>query len=460
MGSSIKNKVAPVRNKNDLGSIFKYGDLATKLSFVIFGLANMANGQVVKGLLFLALEIGFFCYMATSGIGALMGLTTLGTVEQSMRINPTTAIIEVVPGDNSMMILLWGVVAIVVSVAFVCLWLVQIFSGVSARETKLLGKKPKTIVQDVMSLFDGNIHLLLLAIPVAGIVVFTVTPLIYMILIAFTNYDASHQPPGNLFDWVGLENFKALMAASGRLSTTFWPVLRWTCFWAVTACFTCYFGGMILAMIINSKGIEFKKFWRTLFVITMAVPSFISLLVVYTMVGERGIINVLLQQWGFTTQALPFLTQTTWARATIIVVNMWVGVPVTMLMVTGILMNIPGELYESARIDGANPVVQFIKITFPYMWFITTPYLISNLVGNFNNFGVIYFLTGGAPNTLDYYQAGTTDLLVTWLYKLTRDSKDYNLAATIGIIIFIFSAAFSLISYARSGAMTNEEGFQ
>ena len=460
MGSTIKNDVAPVQHKKDLLSIFKYGDIYTKLSFVIFGLANMMNGQVIKGLLFLALEVAFFVYMANTGIGAIMEMTTLGTVEQSMRINPETAIIEVVPGDNSMLILLWGVVAIVVCIAFVCLWMVQIFSGVSAKETKLMGKKPMTFIQDIKSLFDGNIHLLLLAIPVAGIVVFTVTPLIYMILVAFTNYDAQHQPPGNLFDWIGLANFKALMAASGRLSTTFWPVLAWTCVWAVVACFSCYFGGMLLAMIINSKGIEGKKFWRTLFVITMAVPSFISLLVVKTMVGERGIVNVLLQQWGFTTQALPFLSQTNWARATIIVVNMWIGIPVTMLMVTGILMNIPGELDESARIDGANPVVQFVKITFPYMWFITTPYLISNLVGNFNNFGVIYFLTGGAPNTLDFYQAGTTDLLVTWLYKLTRDSKDYNLAATIGIIIFIFSATFSLISYARSSSMTNEEGFQ
>lgn len=460
MGATIQQKAAPVQHKNDLWSIFKYGDLATKLSFVVFGLANMANGQIVKGLIFLGLEIAYFAYMATSGIGALTEMTTLGTLEQTMQINPTTAIIEVVPGDNSMLILLWGVVAIVISAAFVCLWLVQIFAGVSAKNARLMGKKPATIIQDVKSLFDGNIHLLLLAIPVAGIVVFTVTPLIYMILIAFTNYDATHQPPGNLFDWVGLDNFQILVAASGRLASTFWPVLGWTCIWAVSACFTCYFGGMILAMIINSKGIQFKKFWRTLFVITMAVPTFISLLVVYTMVGERGIINVLLQQWGFTTEALPFLAQTNWARSTVIVVNMWVGVPVTMLMVTGILMNIPGELYESARIDGANPVVQFIKITFPYMWFITTPYLISNLVSNFNNFGVIYFLTGGAPNTLDYYQAGTTDLLVTWLYKLTRDSKDYNLAATIGIIIFIFSATFSLISYARSGSMTNEEGFQ
>ena len=132
-----------------------------------------------------------------------------------------------------------------------------------------------------------------------------------------------------------------------------------------------------------------------------------------------------------------------------------------MLMVSGILMNIPAELYESAKLDGASPFVMFRKITFPYMWFVTTPYLITNLIGNFNNFGVIYFLTGGSPSSLDYYKgAGKTDLLVTWLYKLTRDSKDYNLAATIGIIIFIISALFTLISYSRSNALKNEEGFQ
>jgi arabinogalactan oligomer/maltooligosaccharide transport system permease protein len=130
-------------------------------------------------------------------------------------------------------------------------------------------------------------------------------------------------------------------------------------------------------------------------------------------------------------------------------------------MVSGILMNIPGELYESAKIDGASPFTMFRKITFPYMWFVTTPYLISNLIGNFNNFNVIYFLTAGEPHTLDYYKgAGKTDLLVTWLYKLTKDSNDYNLAATIGIIIFVISATFTLISFSRSNAIKNEEGFQ
>ncbi len=461
MGSSIKNPNPVLPNKNDLGTIFKHGDIFNKLSFVIFGLGNMANGQVVKGLIYLFLEAAYIVYMILGGVHNVAMLATLGTKQQGMVFNETTGIFDIVQGDNSMLILLWGVVTCVISAAVVVLWMVSIRSGWQARRLKLSGKRVPSIVEDVKDLFDGNIYRLLLAIPVAGLVVFTVMPLIYMILMAFTNYDSQHQPPGTLFTWVGLENFKMLISSTDKLASTFWPVLGWTAVWGVTATFSCYFGGIFLALLINSNGIKGKKVWRTIFVTTMAIPSFISLLVVSTMLGERGIINVLLQQWGFTTTNLPFLTDATWARATVIIVNMWVGIPITMLMVTGIMTNIPAELYESARIDGANPIVQFIKITFPYMWFVTTPYLISNLISNFNNFGPIYFLTGGAPMTLDYFKgAGKTDLLVTWLYKLTRDSKDFNLAATIGIIIFIVSATFSLISYANSKALKQEEGFQ
>ncbi len=449
------------KKKKGIGSIFFQGDIFTKLSFVIFGLSNIVCGQIVKGLLFLAIEITYIFYMIENGLGYLEKMLTLGTEEQGMVFNEAIGIFEFSQGDNSMLILLYGVVTCVITVSFLCVWVMSIYSGEQARQHKLANKKVPGIVEDVKSLFDKNIHKLLLAIPVVGLLVFTVMPLLYMILMAFTNYDSEHQPPGNLFTWVGLDNFMTLISSSDKLSATFWPVLGWTLIWGFVATFSCYFGGMFLAILINSKGIRGKKVWRTIFIITMAIPSFITLLVVSTMLGERGIINVLLQQWGFTTTALPFLTDGLWAKFTVITVNLWIGVPVTMLMVSGILMNIPGELYESARIDGASPIVMFVKITFPYMWFITTPYLISNLISNFNNFGVIYFLTGGAPSTLEYYKgAGKTDLLVTWLYKLTKDCKDYNLAAAIGIIIFIISAVFSLISYSRSNALKNEEGFQ
>ncbi len=450
-----------IAKKRNFITTFTKGDIFSKLSYIICGLANIINGQIGKGLLFAAVEAVYIAFMVITGGKNLYNLTTLGESLQHMEFNEAVGIYEVTPGDNSMLILLYGVVAVVITAAFIALWLLSIRSGENARALRESGKHVNTLIQDIKSLANENVHMLLLSAPVVGLTTFTVMPLIYMILMAFTNYDQDHQPPGNLFDWVGLENFGKLLSAGDRLSATFWPVLGWTLIWGFAATFTCYFGGMILAMIINSKGIKFKKCWRTIFVITMAIPSFITLRVVATMLGERGIFNVLLQQWGFTMKALPFLSNATWARFSVIIVNFWIGVPVTMLMVSGILMNIPEELYESAKLDGAGPFTMFRKITFPYMWFVTTPYLIANLISNFNNFNTIYFMTGGEPNTLEYFKgAGKTDLLVTWLYKLTKDSNDYNLAATIGIIIFVISAVFTLISFSRSGAMKNEEGFQ
>ena len=432
----------------------------SKISYVVCGAANAACGQILKGLIFLAIEVSYILYMILYGAEKLRDLATLGENVQGMAFNETLGIYEMTAGDNSMLILLSGVVTIVVTIAFILFWLFTISSGKAALQRAEEGKHNNNFIEDVKSLANNNIRFLFLSVPVVGLGVFTVMPLIYMILMAFTNYDSNHQPPGNLFNWVGIKNFITLLSTSDRLSSTFWPVLGWTLIWGFAATFTCYFGGMILAIIINSNGIKFKKVWRTIFVFTMAIPAFISLRVVATMLGEKGIFNVLLQQWGFTASSLPFLSNATWARFSVIIVNFWIGVPVTMLMVSGILMNIPGELYESAKIDGASPFMMFRKITFPYMWFVTTPYIISNLIGNFNNFNTIYFLTAGEPLTLNYYKgAGKTDLLVTWLYKLTKDSNDYNLAATIGIIIFVISAIFTLVSFSRSNALKNEEGF-
>ena len=144
-----------------------------------------------------------------------------------------------------------------------------------------------------------------------------------------------------------------------------------------------------------------------------------------------------------------------------------------MLMCSGILMNIPEDLYESAKIDGASPFKMYAKITLPYMLFVTGPYLISTFVGNINNFNVIYLLSGGNPmftnikgvgiqNPAALYGAGQTDLLITWLYKMcmTQVEKNYGVASVIGIFVFIVVASFSLIMYSRSNAVKNEGDFQ
>jgi arabinogalactan oligomer/maltooligosaccharide transport system permease protein len=380
-----------------------------------------------------------------------------------MVMDEALGIYVVQKGDNSMLILLAGVVAIAVTILFLVVWKANLNAAMEAQSLKQQGRKLPSFANDVASYFDNKLYRSLMSLPLVGILLFTVLPLFFMILIAFTNFDNAHQPPGNLFTWVGLQNFKTLLLSGQKIAKTFWPVLGWTLIWAVLATFLNYIGGILLALLINREGTRLKGLWRTIFVISIAIPQFVSLLVIRVMLNNEGAINQLLRGIGILGdgQYLPFLSDPTWARATVVVVNLWVGIPYTMLVTTGILQNIPKELYEAAKVDGANPFVTFVKITMPYVLFVTTPYLITQFIGNINNFNVIYFLTAGGPLSLDYYQAGKTDLLVTWLYKLTTGTmKDYSYASAIGIIVFILSAVFSLIAYRRTSSYKREEDFQ
>ncbi len=167
---------------------------------------------------------------------------------------------------------------------------------------------------------------------------------------------------------------------------------------------------------------------------------------------------------GFTEKAIGFLglkagDSELLAKFMVIIINMWVGIPYTMLMTSGILMNIPADLYEAARVDGASTAKMFFKITLPYIIFVTTPYLISRFVGNINSFNSIFLLTGGGP-AYTGYQAGGTDLLVTWLYKVTIDQDSYNTSAVIGIFTFLITATITLVTYRQSKAYNEEDTFQ
>lgn len=443
---------------------FTKGDVFTKLSAIVMGLGNFKNAQIEKGILFLLGEIAYIYYMAAYGINALAKLPSLGTHLQEKVWNDSKGVFEYVPGDNSLLILLYGVVTVFVTVFFILLWRAALKSAYKAQYCKENNKHIMTFKEDVATLFDKNLHKTLLTLPMAGIVTFTVMPLVFMISMAFTNFDRDHQVPGNLFDWVGLANFGKVLNIHGEFGRTFWPILGWTVVWAVFATFLNYIFGMVVAIIINNKKVKGKAFWRFCFILSVAVPQFVSLLVVRTMLQDNGAVNTLLHEFGILASGttLPFFKSTIWARVTVIVVNLWVGIPYTILTTTGILQNIPADLYESAKVDGANAFVTFFKITLPYMLFVTAPTLITNFIGNINNFNVIYLLTGGTPATLSYYKgtAGKTDLLVTWLYKLTIDNKDYCYGAVIGIITFVLSLVFSLVAYRRTSAYKNEEGFQ
>lgn len=442
------------------GRTFVHGDALTKLSYIVMGAGNLFRGQIIKGLLYLIAEAAYLFYMIVAGGAALGGLLNLGTKTQGMIFDEAQGIDIMQMGDNSMMILLFGVFAVMISTAFLIIYISSIKASKKAQDFKAAGKHLPTFIEDFNGYKDENFHKTLLSIPTMGVLIFTILPLIFMISIAFTNFDNKHQPPGNLFTWTGLGNFETMLFSGTTIANTFWPVLGWTLVWAFFATVLNYIFGILLAMLINKKEIKCKGLFRTCFVMSIAVPQFVSLLVMRNMLNDNGPINVLLKQFDIIDKNIPFLTTVGIARVVLIVVNLWIGVPYTMLSTTGILMNIPEDLYESARIDGASGFIMFIKITMPYVLFVTTPYLITQFIGNINNFNVIYLLTGGGPNTLDYYQAGKTDLLVTWLYKLTVNSKDYCYASTIGIIVFVLSAVFSLIVYRNTGSYKNEEEFQ
>ncbi|MCD8118162.1 MAG: sugar ABC transporter permease [Lachnospiraceae bacterium] len=454
----------------DLVLTFVHGDWKTKISYVVMGFGNLARGQILRGLLFFLFEVVFIIYMIFTGSYWLSMLPSLGKTGPHEVYDVVLDTYTMVYGDNSFKILLYGVLTIFFIAAFCYTWYVNVKQNRIAEQILKSGKKLKSGKDDLRSLVDDQFHKTLLALPTIGITVFTVLPIVFMILVAFTNYDGTHDGyNNNLFHWVGLDNFNTMLGTGGDSSlsyaTTFGEVLTWTLIWAFFATFTCYFLGMLVAMAINKKGIRFKKGFRTILVLTIAIPQFISLLYVSKMFAKNGIVNGMLMDIHLISEALPFWTEGTWARVMVILVNIWIGIPYLMLIATGILMNIPADLYESAKIDGASAWKQYTKITLPYMLFITGPYLLTSFTGNMNNFNVIYLLTTGLPTNPNLWSGATavgyTDLLVTWLFNMTTGAESsYYMASVVGILIFIVVAVISLVVYGLLPSVRNEEDFQ
>ena len=474
IGRFFKNLVLGLgRELRDIGSTFVHGEVKTKISYFIMGFGSICRGQILRGILFFLFEAVFIVYMVVAGGYWLKMLPSLGKVGPMEVYDPIYDSYTTQYNDNSFKILLYGVLTIFFIIAFIYTWRANVKQNRIAEQIIRSGKKLRSGKSDLRSLVDDQFHKTLLALPLTGIVVFTVLPIVFMILVAFTNYDGTHDGyVNNLFTWVGLDNFNTMLFwSSGGHSygATFGEILTWTLIWAFFATFTNYFLGMFVAMMINKKGIRVKKLWRTVLVMTIAIPQFISLLYVSKMFAKNGIVNGLLLDLGWINQAIDFWGSTAHngllARIMVIIINIWIGIPYLMLIATGILMNIPQDLYESSKIDGANAWQQYRKITLPYMLFITGPYLLTQFTSNMNNFNVIYLLTGGAPtNSAASWASGSvgyTDLLITWLFKITTGAEaQYYLASVVGILVFVVVALISLVVYNALPSIKNEEDFQ
>jgi len=423
---------------------------AAWLSVLFAGLGQFYNKQHKKAAMLLLTHAAGIYIVAAQLFPYLEGLMTLG--DKGRHFEKKGKISVMVEGDHSIFMMIHGVLAALVVLVFLLIYILNIRDAYRVGLRIQQGKEIHGLKNDVFPW-------LLLALPFLGVLFFTVMPIIFTSLIAFTNYASpNHIPPKNLVDWVGFATFHKLFNLN-VWSNTFFGVLTWTIIWAILATVTCYFGGILVALLVNQKGIKFKGFWRMLFIIPYAIPQFVSLLIMKNMLNEKfGPINAYFRAFGL--EGLPWLNDPFWAKFSVVVVNMWIGIPVSMVLVMGILTNISKDLYEAADVDGASAWMKFRNITMPYILFATAPLLITQFTGNINNFNVIFLLTGGNPATMDYNNAGRTDLLVTWLYKLTLDFNQYNIAAAVSILIFLFIATMAILVYTRTKSFKEEDMIQ
>lgn len=464
-GAAIKGFFASIGTFfKDFGTAVAKGDLFVKLSLLWWGAGYFRRKQFIKGIIMTLLEVVVIVYTVQIGFKYVPKFGTLGTVQAEQTFNMETMKSEWNDYDNSFMILLMSVFSFVVWIVSAVIWMINTKCVYKLQLKAKNGEHINDFKEDIHTYINEKFYLTLLSLPTLGVVVFTVIPILILIFVAFTNYDQQHMPPTNLFTWVGFDNFISLFGGGGMTVTfgyAFIRVLGWTLIWAVCATFTTYFGGILLASLLNSKKLVFTKFWRLLFVITIAVPQFVSLLLVRNFFGDTGIVNTICANIGLTgflrdiglisTSYIPFLSAKGWAHVMIILINIWIGVPYQMLIATGVLLNLPSDQVESARMDGANRFQTFRHITMPYILFVTGPTLVNDFVKNINNFNVIYLLTTDVYTTTDMAmansQAKETDLLITWLFSLTQDYYNYKMASTIGIVVFIICAVFTLLAF-------------
>ena len=228
------------------------------------------------------------------------------------------------------------------------------------------------------------------------------------------------------------------------------PLVRvfvWTVVFALLTVLTTFALGLLLALALN-KPIRGRRIYRSILVLPYAMPSVMSILIWGGMFNtEFGAINTLLGT------NIAWVSDPNFARLAVILVNLWLGFPYFYLISSGSLQAIPSELQEAAAIDGANPRQIFRKITLPLLLQILSPLLIASFAFNFNNFNLIYLLTGGGPrNELDGQIAGATDILISYTYKIAfgTGTQDLGLASAISLIIFLLVASISLYSLRKS----------
>ncbi len=441
----------------------KHASITAPIASTLFmGLGQIAVlRQFAKGILMALVEVAVLFNISKIAM-AIKGLVTLGDPKPNVPVKLR---------DNSTFMMLDGLIVLVILCFFIGLYILNI---VDARKQGKRFEKTgtgQTTRQFLKALGDKAFAYIGLSPAVVLIAFFVIIPLLYSALIAFTNYSApQHLPPNNTVDWVGLETFREMGSEASQFSKSFGRTALWTFEWALLCTLTTYFGGLFLALALNDKKIRLAKVFRTIFILPYAVPGMIMLFVWNNILNgqfgpltkifrELGLVEWLINIGLLQADAIPWLSNTTLAKVMLIVVNLWLGFPYFMMMMTGIMTSMPADIYEAATIDGASKSQRFRYITLPLLLYQTIPLMIMSFSYNMNNFGGVYFLTNGNPSdklTTGTF-AGSTDTLMTWMYKLTYDTRIYNKASVIAICMFLVIAPFAIYNFAQTKSFKEGE---
>ena len=413
---------------------------------LIPGLGQIYNKQKAKGAIFLAVTALFLVYFLGSGAGELAKLVTLGTVRGQ---------------DNSLFILIRGAFHLIITVVYF------LFYALNIRDAGTVAKRinngiavPKTLKEMVHAIYENGFPYLLIIPSYIAMTFAIIFPVLVTLMIAFTNYDFKHTAPTTLLDWIGFQNFTNMWTLS-TFRSAFTSVLGWTLIWALAASTLQIVLGILTAIIANQPFVKGKRIFGVIFLLPWAVPAFITILTFSNMFNDSvGAINA--QVLPLFAKIFPFLdgvlipwkTDPTWTKIALIMMQGWLGFPYIYVLTLGILQSIPNDLYEAAYIDGWQ---KFRNITFPMILAVAAPTLISQYTFNFNNFSIIYLFNDGGPGSVGG-NAGSTDILISWIYKLTTNtSPQYSMAAAVTLIISVIVISISMIAFKKLHAFDMED---
>ncbi len=445
MKRTLSADLADIRRKTPV-EVEKIHPVFAFTTFLLPGLGQLLNKQFVKAVLFFIASL--FIYLVavpySLGYGNYQGEGIAGLInlaEGAPRI------------FRSLIFMIEGIIAILLSLIAIGLFYISFRDvyGVEKKEAK--GVRSKNWYETVTNISQDGFPYVV-SMPAFFIVIFIVlVPVITTFLLSFTNMNPQNQ---SKFNWVGLSNYQRLALGEGLTGSVFWYILGWTVIWTLAATTLAIFIGFFLAIIANNERIIGKKFFRTVYLLPWAVPAFITILFFSIMFSPNGALTDILT--GIFGQRIVIKNDPTLTRITLVALQGWLGSAYVFLLSTGVLQAIPSDLYEAADIDGATAWQKVRRITVPIVLFQTAPLLVTQYTFNFNNFSIIYLFNSGGPFNPTRYGnlAGSSDILISYIYKLTMENQHQAVAAAIIIFVSFGLMFFAFLGFRNSKAFREE----